>query len=67
MSLKETLRKLIVVLLWTAVAYCIWFVLFGLGDDVTGYQKAWYCIIIAGGGWIVNKVINWILGPPFLI
>lgn len=65
--MRETIRRLLVALLWTAVAYCIGFVLFGLGDDVTSYQKAWYCINFAGGGWVVNKVINWILGPPFLI
>ncbi len=58
--MKETLRRLLIALLWTVVAFVFVFVLFWYGDAFTSDRKAWICIIFGGGGWVVHKVINWI-------
>ena len=57
--MKETFRRLLIALLWSAVALCL--AGFGFGSDIPDDDKAWVFFGFVGGGWVVHKVINWIM------
>ena len=57
--MKDTYRRLIIALLWSTVALCL--AGFGFGPDISDADKAWVFFGFVGGGWIVHKVINWVM------
>ena len=57
--MKDTYRRLIIALLWSTVALCL--AGFGFGPDISDADKAWVFFGFVGSGWIVHKVINWVM------
>ena len=56
--MRETLRRLFVVIVWAFTGLIIAGTLFA--SDLPEFDKAWVSLAAYGSGWVVHKVVNWI-------